>query len=212
MINEASTKTFINNSNIIIAQRFLKLQTLYSNIIHDIIKVHDKLIDKESVLKIIKNKKNKNLLENEFRIIMKLNHRNILRGYELYSYRDLFFYSMEFIQTKFENKYINQYIKDILNSFEYLHENNLIHNDIKLNNFIFNNKRAVLIDFSKSKRINTYSDIKNENLILSRFLIQWINYNLKIDLIGSPESAENFIDKNDINKLIKMFYGEKYAI
>lgn len=58
MINETSTKTFVND-NIVIANRFIKLQTLYSNITHEIIKVHDKLLDKESVLKIIKNKKNK---------------------------------------------------------------------------------------------------------------------------------------------------------
>ena len=212
MINEASTKTYINNSQIIIAKRFLKLQTLYTNSIHDIIKVYDKLLDKESVLKILKNKENESLLKNEFKIIISLNSENIIRGYEFYKEEDLYFYSMEFIKNQFDLASIKSYVSDILDSFEYMHSLNFIHNDIKVNNFLFNSEKAILIDFSKAQRVVNLGQIKNEKLILSRFLIQWINVNLKIDLLGNPKSAETYIEKKDINSLLNMFYRKNNAI
>lgn len=209
MINEASTRTFVNNSNLVIIDRFIKLQTLYSNITHEIIKVYDKLLDKESVLKIIKNKENIYLLENEFKIIIKLNSPYIIRGYELYKSKDYYFYSMEFIENKFNLSNISDYMYSIFKVFDYLHQNGLIHDDIKLNNFLFENRRAVLIDFSKTKKLKSYLEINSENQKLARFLVQWINYSLDIDLLGNTKKAERYINKNDLNKLISMFYGKK---
>jgi serine/threonine protein kinase len=212
MINERSTKTFINNSSIIIAKRFIKLQTIYTNNIHNIIKVYDKLLDKESLLKILKDKTNRELLESEFKMIIKLNSHNIVRGYDLYSDGDLYFYSMEFIKNQFKEIHLKKYINDILKAFDYIHKNSFIHNDIKLNNFLFEEDRAVIIDFSKSKIVNNFYEIQNEELLLSRFLIQWINYNLKIDMLGNPEKTKEYIDKNDVDKLINMFYRKNHAI
>lgn len=209
MINEASTRTFVNNSNLVIIDRFIKLQTLYSNITHEIIKVYDKLLDKESVLKIIKNKENIYLLENEFKIIIKLNSPYIIRGYELYKSKDYYFYSMEFIENKFNLSNISDYIYSIFKAFDYLHQNGLIHDDIKLNNFLFKKTKAVLIDFSKTRKIKNYLEINSENQKLARFLVQWINYSLDIDLLGNTKKAERYINKNDLNKLISMFYGKK---
>ena len=212
MISETSTKTYINNHQIIIAKRFIKLQTLYTNSIHDIIKVYDKLLDKESVLKILKNKENESLLKNEFKTIVSLNSENIIRGYELYKEDNLNFYSMEFIENCFDIINIKKYISDILNTFDYIHSLNFIHNDIKMNNFLFDEEKIVLIDFSKSEKTVDFTKIEHENLTLSRFLIQWINFNLKIDLLGNPKSAERYIDREDINKLLNMFYRKNNAI
>ncbi len=209
MINETSTKTFVNNSNLVIIDRFIKLQTLYSNITHEIIKVYDKLLDKESVLKIIKNKENISLLQNEFKTIVKLRSPYIIRGYELYKAKDYCFYSMEFIENKFNLNNINDYIYNIFKAFGYLHQNGFIHDDIKLNNFLFENKRVVLIDFSKTKKVKNYLEINSENKKLARFLVQWINYNLDIDLLGNTKKAERYINKDDLNKLISLFYGKK---
>ena len=205
MINETSTKTFVNN-NLVIADRFIKLQTLYSNITHEIVKVHDKRLDREVVLKIIKNKKNKYLLENEFKVIVKLNSPYIIRGYELYSIDDYDFYSMELIESNFRLNYLNDYVHGIFKAFELLHKKGFIHDDIKLNNFLFENTRVVLIDFSKAKKVKTYTEIASENQKLVRFMVQWINYNLEIDLLGNPRSAENYINKKDLDKLTNIFY------
>ena len=207
MIKEASTRTFVDNTNEIIAQRFIKLQMLYSNGTHDIVKVHDRILDKVSVLKIIKDNSFRDLLEEEFKILINLNHVNIIRGYEIYNYDDLYFYSMEYIEEKFLKNKIVKYTEMILDAFNYIHLRGIVHNDIKLNNFIFGSDKVFLIDFSKAVK-NADDILKNkEKFILSRFLIQWINYNLNLDFIGDTYRAQKYIGGRLYKKIIDMFYG-----
>jgi len=213
MIEETSTKTFIEEKKVFtILNRFVKDRTIYLSDTHELIKAYDKLLDKDCVLKIIKNSKNEELLFKEFKILIKLNHLAVIRGYEIYTTDDYSFYTMEYIEGNFELKYFGKYIESILDLFNYLHKKSIIHNDIKPNNFIFRKQKVKLIDFSKSYIAKTYTDLQKENIKLSRFLIHWINYNLNTDVLGNTEKAEKFINKNILRTIIKTFYGNNNAI
>ncbi len=212
---ENSTKTFTQTQEIIV-DRFIKLSTLYSSQYHEIIYVYDKFLDKNSVLKYLKpdfvTLNNKKLLKEEFLKIISLRSNNVVRAYELYDNENQYFYSMEYIDSEFNKENFSIYVDSILDTFKYIHDNKIIHNDIKNNNFIFNDKLFILIDFSFAKRINSINEVIEENRKLVRYLIYWINHLFNIDFLNKPKKAKRYISERAINNIISIYNNDNSFI
>ena len=117
-------------------------------------------------LKIISYKKQNNREEllktqNEIDLLDKCDHVNILKLYGALMLKKQCYLYMEYLDGKDLFDYINEFgahafnlaqkidiITQIANGIRYIHSENFIHNDIKLENIILcNNRRIVIIDF-----------------------------------------------------------------
>ncbi len=119
------------------------------------------------------NVKLKSILLNEWEIGKDLEHSNIIKTLDIdlkkmslileyYESIDLFTYFSSKIfeyPVKTKNEYSIKIYKQILNGVNYLHENNIVHLDLKLENIIINTESRIIkiIDFGKATRINTES-------------------------------------------------------
>ena len=113
-----------------------------------------------------------NLLKQELEIIENLHHPYICRMLYKVQYNEDWYIIFEYLSGKdFEhNEEINfteeknyKFFCQILSAVEYLHKNNIVHRDIKLENILFDdNGDAKLIDFGLSKYI------KNNELLSGR--------------------------------------------
>ncbi|VWU50087.1 calcium-dependent protein kinase, putative [Hepatocystis sp. ex Piliocolobus tephrosceles] len=136
-------------------------------------------VDRETkeiyAVKIIKKKKKhkkifnfEGMVKNEIKYLSLMSHDNIIKLKDFFEDRKKFYIILEkcdggelfykVIQNKclMENESV-QIVKQICNALEYLHSNNIIHRDIKAENFLFkhkNTKNIKLIDFGMAKRVN----------------------------------------------------------
>lgn len=119
------------------------------------------------------NQKLKSILLNEWNIGKDLDHPNIIKTLDIdinkmslileyYESVDLFTYIscniFEF-PLKTKNEYSIDIYKQILNGLDYLHNMNIVHLDLKLENIIINlqSRTIKIIDFGKALRTNTES-------------------------------------------------------
>jgi serine/threonine protein kinase len=103
------------------------------------------------------------LLKQELEIIEKLHHPYICRMLYKVQYNEDWYIVFEYLSGKqfFDNEEIDfteaknkKFFCQILSAIEYLHKNNIVHRDIKLENILFDdNEDAKLIDFGLSKYI-----------------------------------------------------------
>lgn len=115
-------------------------------------------------------------LRNEYDILSKLKHENIIhcntyfeqldKKYNKYGYLvmeygelDLFEYLSKYSSTII---YIN-FIYDIIKGLEYIHSKNIVHCDIKLENIILVKNKAKIIDFGLSEKL--IENTKSVNLV-----------------------------------------------
>ena len=142
------------------------------------IKLYHKKEDKNKFY-IIKTHQNIIQYDNELDILCDLYHKNIIQilysqkynriGYLKFPYYkngDLF----QYLQKNYPiNKIqIITIFKKILDIINYCHSRNIIHGDLKLENFVMdNNFYPVLIDFENSHRISKYQFLKNNILNIS---------------------------------------------
>lgn len=116
--------------------------------------IHSNII---SAVKIIKNKKsNKEKILNEINIFKKLNNDNIIQYYNHF-FSDNYCYILQeyFDKGDLHNMMISKkniseidskyYIKHISNGIKYMHNNNYIHRDIKLENILINSNNDIKI-------------------------------------------------------------------
>jgi serine/threonine protein kinase len=103
-------------------------------------------------------------LKSEMKIIMKLNHKNIIKGYEVIKTRRSAFIFMGFARNGNVGSYLERttkaieepksrkWIHDILSGLAYLHSKGIAHRDLKPENFLLDNdfKDALLADFGFS--------------------------------------------------------------
>ena len=91
-------------------------------------------------------------LENEIQIMKQLNHPNIIKLYEDIRTNDKYYLIMEYCnggslldllkkykekyKTPFSIKLVQYFMKQIIEGLAYIHSNNIIHRDIKLNNIL----------------------------------------------------------------------------
>lgn len=108
--------------------------------------------------------------ENEIKILLKLNHSNIIKIYKYYITHESFNIVMQYARcgslekllnkkkiknNKFDNEDLKIIILSITNGINYLHGNNIIHCDIKPSNILlFGNKIIKITDFGVSKFSN----------------------------------------------------------
>lgn len=109
--------------------------------------------------------------DNEIKILLKLNHPNIIKIYKFYITNDSFNIVMQYAScgslerlikkkknknNNFDNDDLKIIILSISNGLKYLHNNNIIHCDIKPSNILlFGNKIIKISDFGVSKFSNT---------------------------------------------------------
>jgi len=124
--------------------------------------------------KILSNENNKKYLKNEIEILRKTNHPNIIQLYEIIQSENNFYLIFELCNggnlltclNKYKKKYnkpfdqeITQYImKQIVSGVQYLHNNNIIHKDLKLEN--------ILINFENEEDKNNFNLLKGKIKII----------------------------------------------
>jgi len=214
MIENNSTKTF-KKDVVKLNERFIITNTLYESNIHNIYECYDIFLERFVAIKLLKNtlnsENNKKLLKAEFKMLVGINNPNIIRVYELYDEENIFFYTMDLLVNLFDVDYLSYYVDEIFNVFNLIHSKNIIHNDIKPNNFIFTKNGFVLIDFSLSFSGNE-NDIYSENQKLIRYLIMWLNQLLKINIIDNPKTAKKYLSEKSFNNIFDIFNRKRNYI
>lgn len=137
-----------------------------------VVKAEDKITSQVRAVKIINKAKFKDrkqetdLLANEFNILMKVDHPNIVRLYEVYEDERYIYFVMEYLRGKTLFQLLNsadyalteREIRDVffqlLKGVQYLHKNGIAHRDLKPENIMFvgpKGNQLKIIDFGVSK-------------------------------------------------------------
>jgi len=123
-----------------------------------------KTLDKTKV----KDATNLNSLKNEIRIMALLGHPNIVRLHEYFESPDKIYLVMELcgggeLLEHLNRQHLHKYpektacklVRSVLGAIRYCHEHNIVHRDLKLENFLFENRNSdaelKLIDFGLSQ-------------------------------------------------------------
>jgi len=197
----------------------------------------------------LKEFKRKNICIQEYNILNKFNHDNIIQVYDYEYDQEKGYLLMEYINgcnlfdymnirdplTEFEARYL---FKQLIKSIKYIHENNYVHRDIKLENILIVNKKVKLIDFGLCVHIDIAkmdSNITGSSHYIAPEILQRIGGNYKSDIwsLGvvlyemlcktQPFVSDHIYDKNvffhrkiskEAKHLIKMclIHNEKYRI
>ena len=118
---------------------------------------------------IISKQTNENSFKNEVFILSKLNHNNIIQllDYNPYNYTmylpyfnegDLFTY-VENNGNKLNQSKILSLFSKLIPSVKYCHSENIVHKDIKLENFVMHREMIILIDFEMSDKIENENEL-----------------------------------------------------
>ena len=115
----------------------------------------------------------KNTIKREFTVMKKLNHPNIIKLHEVFFdsenknvYLVLDYYEkgdlFNFLKGKpLKEKYSKKYMRQLASGLKYLHENNIIHRDLKLKNILVTNSNDIVISdfgFARDGDSNTMFD------------------------------------------------------
>ncbi|MBN2694430.1 hypothetical protein JXR93_07185 [bacterium] len=220
IIDENSTKTFSQTKEFI-KDRYIIQQEIYQNYKNSILLATDIFLEKDIIIKLSFSEMGNREIINEFKKIALFTHSSIIRGFDIQKLsinelnsdsifidkinsNGLFFYTMEYIKEDFDKNMIQNYIKQIFEAFYTIHNKNIVHNDIKLNNFIFSKNRVVLIDFSNSV-VAEENAILLENHKLSRFIIQWINYMFNINILDEHKIGKKLLSDFYYKQIINFF-------
>ena len=143
--------------------------------------------------------KDKNIIKNEFNIMRKLSHINIIKVYDLIIDEKLnnVYIFMEYFEhgdlgkylggNTLEETYVNTFSIQIKNGLQYLYLQNIVHRDIKPQNILVsNNKILKIIDFGLSKNISMNSEMMDticgSPLYMAPEIIKKKNYTIKSDI------------------------------
>jgi serine/threonine protein kinase len=100
-------------------------------------------------------------VENEIRILKKLDHPNLIKFYDKIETEKYYFIFQELFQSKTLLELVNEthdlseenaraIFVQICNALVYLHQNNISHGDLKLENILVQNNQIKIIDFGLS--------------------------------------------------------------
>ncbi len=134
-------------------------------------------------LKVIseENCKNKDFVElfvHEARAAAKLNHPNIVQVYDVKKHNDLYYFSMEFVpggsvqdllnkQKKISIELSVPMILDAARGLEYAHKKEIIHRDVKPDNFMLSESNSIKIgDLGLAQRLGEKLSADDENSVI----------------------------------------------
>lgn len=143
--------------------------------------------------------KDKNIVKNEFNIMRKLSHINIIKVFDLivdeklnnvYIFLEYFEYGdlgKYLSGNTLEEKHVNNFSIQIKNGLQYLYKQNIIHRDIKPQNILVSNDKILkIIDFGLSKSITINEEmmetICGSPLYMAPEIIKTKNYTIKSDI------------------------------
>jgi serine/threonine protein kinase len=155
--------------NEIIAHRYKVMNHLGTGSYGNSYLVFDLLSQQKKVLKALRihkriKKSGRNTFEIEKKLLLSINHPGFPRYFEDGTYKNIPFYTMEYIEGKnFEqlifqdgHKYSEveafKIALDVLALINYLHEQQLIHRDIRIPNVITNGSEIALIDLGLARK------------------------------------------------------------
>ena len=148
-----------------------------------VVKAEDKTTGQIRAVKIIKKTKlqeidaDLTLLSNELKIMLQMDHPNIIRLYEVFEDSKYFYFVMEFMKGKtlyetlvseessLTENTIRSIFGDIVKGIRYLHNCGVCHRDIKPENIMYVNKKnshVKIIDFGVSKYFFSPENPKKE--------------------------------------------------
>lgn len=178
------------------------------------------LVVKKIFLANITNLKEKGYIQNEIRILKKIKNNNIINLYNTFQNKDCIYLFLEYCNggtikenldkylnktgKPFPEKYIQHLMKQILLGVKYLHDNGIIHRDLKLNN--------ILLKYKNNYDLNNINILSAQAKIID-FNLSYIknNYYEPYSVVGTlPNMAPNII--YNINNNQKKSYDEKVDI
>ncbi|BBM83407.1 protein kinase domain-containing protein [Candidatus Uabimicrobium amorphum] len=130
-------------------------------------KSSEQVVIKTLAMKYQKNPKDSLRFYNESQCLVKVNHPNLVCGYDYYHGQSLCFIVMEYIKGKTVAQLIEelliidvalatQIIYDVAQALAYLEEQHIIHRDVKPQNIILGQKTTKLVDFGIAKTETNY--------------------------------------------------------
>ena len=141
----------------------------------------------DETYKILKKYNDINVGKGDTKIINKLNHINIVENIKSYEYMDCWYIEMPFysrgnlysrlLRTSISKKEYSRWLIQIKSALNYIHDLNISHNDLKLNNILLDdNNSIIIIDFgcAKENTLDFSSDLdsfKNIQQKLKRQLV-----------------------------------------
>ena len=163
----------------------------------------ENLVAIKSIIKKKDNKIDENIIKNEINVLKKLNHPNIVKIYEFYDIKDNYYLITEFCKYgelykyykfHFSEKQLCVLFYQVFSGLIYLHENNIIHRDLKLENIMIDSIEKdnitcepyfyiKIIDFGSAKycsKLNTEKQIIGSTYYIAPEVLKQ-NYNEKCD-------------------------------
>ncbi len=147
----------------------------------------------------------------EIKILFKVSHPNIVRIYDYYLYPSykVGYLQMEYINGTAINKYVpfpwdkswEEIFIEVIKTFKYLEENNILHRDIRAENLLLDeNCNFKLIDFGFGKITNNSSniDFKSKNSILLNWPVT--------EMPEEVEKSQDYDNKTEIYFVGKLFF------
>ena len=179
------------------------------------------LVVKKIYLVNIRNLKEKNYIQNEIHILKKIkNHNNnIIKLYNIFQDEEFIYLYLEYCNggtikenldkyiklayRPFPEKYIQHLMKQILLGVKFLHDNGIIHRDLKLNN--------ILLKYNNDYNLNNLNILSAQVKIID-FNLSYIKNNSEpISAVGTLQNMAPSIIHN-LNNNEKQNYDEKVDI
>lgn len=139
----------------------------------------DRVTGEKRAVKVVKrssNAKEIEFLRREVNILLSVRHKNVVRTYDVFDERDKIYLVMDYVKGGDMAEYISRHVrlgenqtrgilKQILEGVTYLHNNNIVHRDIKLENILLTSINPILVqltDFGFANFVDTNQKTETE--------------------------------------------------
>ena len=180
-----------------------------------------------------------NCIENEISILNKITHRNIIKMHGYQKYRNIYILEFEYCEYNNYNIYmkseiykvnVDLFLREVSNGLKYIHDNSIIHRDIKLDNLLVKPKNefgdiTIKISdfgFACKKGSQSYNKICGTPYYMSPEILKSlattnIEYDYRTDVwslgiclyyILTEKFPYNEKEVNSLEKIVKYFEGK----
>ena len=182
-------------------------------------KVMSKKNSKINVLKQLRNDQSKEKAIQEFQILSKLNHPNIIKYFKMFNEDGKIYFVKEYVDNgslKNIKEAYNSIDKPIevntlwnifmqcLAGLDYLHNNNIIHKNISLNNILMNENKVIKIDdiqFNQDPKEKS-DDIREMGFVFRQLIPTNFQNRYPQEMIYIIQEMENNYKKQNSSKLL----------